>query len=488
MLVLALVVASIYLSRPIFDQDFYWHLKTGQWIWQHKSLPTTDPFTIPPLPPSSPRTDFILSSYWLSQLILYACYTLGGMSGIIVLRWILAGISFAICTRWVSLRNSSVVAVMMLGSTQVLYHYSLDRPQFYSFICFGALLVILFSFFDQPDNWPLWRLLVSLSLLMAIWANLHGGFFVGLAILTFCAVTEGCKFSHPSLSPLSRREYRILLIATITALAASFLNPNPINTIKLLPTILDESKNQTFSIAEYYNVIKFFKLSQNHFHLVYFISLFFTGVVIICSRHRKNLTWIGILAVTGYIGFLHVRYMAFFFVSATIFSMKALETEITTRRARLSLYILLLALLIYCVDNERERPRSALQHGWVPPSHFPTAAADFITTKGLHGNVLTSYDWGGYMIWRLAPENKIFCDGRVLDFERMREFLYSYAANPTRTPYWKQLFDKYDIQIVVLPYLDHLGEPDLLNKFVRMDKDWMIVFDQNNSAVFVRAQ
>ena len=123
MLALALVVATIFLSRPLYDPDFYWHLKTGQWIWQHKSLPATDPFTIPPLPPPSPRTEFILSSYWLSQLILYVFYSLGGMSGIIALRWILAGISFAICTRWANLRNSSVAAVMLLGSIQIFYSY-----------------------------------------------------------------------------------------------------------------------------------------------------------------------------------------------------------------------------------------------------------------------------------------------------------------------------------------------------------------------------
>lgn len=488
MLVLALVIASVYLSRPILDEDFYWHLKTGQWIWQHKSLPTIDPFTIPPLPPSTPRTEFILSSYWLSQLILYGFYTLGGMSGIIVLRWILAGISFAICTRWVNLRNSSVVAVMMLGSTQIFYHYSLDRPQFYSFICFGALLVILFSFFEQPDQWPLWRLLVSLSLLMVIWANLHGGFFVGLAILTFCAVTEGCKFLHPSLSSLSRCKYKNLLVATITALVVSFLNPNPIITIKLLPTLFDKSKNLSYATAEYYNVIESFKVTHNYIYLIYLISIFFTGVVIICSRQRTNLTWIGILVATGYMGSFHIRYIAFFLIAATIFSMKVFETEITTRRAKWSLYVLLLALMIYCAGEETQHLRSVVRYGWVPPSHFPTAAADFITTKGIHGNVLTSYDWGGYMIWRLAPKNKIFCDGRVLDLERMREFLYSYVAYPTQTPYWKQLFDKYEIKIAVLPYMDSYGKPDILTNLVFRDKDWVLMFEQNNAAVFMRAQ
>ena len=77
-----LVIAGIYLSRPLYDPDFYWHLKAGQWIWENASLPYSDPFGIPPLPEPSGRTDFILTSYWLIQLIMYAFYLLFGMSGI----------------------------------------------------------------------------------------------------------------------------------------------------------------------------------------------------------------------------------------------------------------------------------------------------------------------------------------------------------------------------------------------------------------------
>lgn len=70
MLFFTLVVVGIYLLRPLYDPDFYWHLKTGQWIWQNKALPLIDPFGVQPVLEPSPRTGFILTSYWLNQLVL----------------------------------------------------------------------------------------------------------------------------------------------------------------------------------------------------------------------------------------------------------------------------------------------------------------------------------------------------------------------------------------------------------------------------------
>ena len=62
MMFFLIAVAGVYLFRPLYDPDFYWHLKTGQWIWQNKSLPHFDPFGIPPSPEPTPGTEFIFTS------------------------------------------------------------------------------------------------------------------------------------------------------------------------------------------------------------------------------------------------------------------------------------------------------------------------------------------------------------------------------------------------------------------------------------------
>ena len=57
-------VLTLHLIKPLYDPDFFWHLKTGFWIWDNEGLPHIDPFSINPQQADSHRTWFILSSYW----------------------------------------------------------------------------------------------------------------------------------------------------------------------------------------------------------------------------------------------------------------------------------------------------------------------------------------------------------------------------------------------------------------------------------------
>jgi hypothetical protein len=61
-------ILFVNLSRPFSDTDFFWHLKTGEWIWQHQALPTADPFAYPTPATLDARQRFTLTSYWLSQI------------------------------------------------------------------------------------------------------------------------------------------------------------------------------------------------------------------------------------------------------------------------------------------------------------------------------------------------------------------------------------------------------------------------------------
>lgn len=480
-----LAITAVYLSRQIYDPDLFWHLKTGQWIWENKSLPHTDPFGIPPFLDSSPRNDFILTSYWLIQLILYGFYSLFGMSGIIVFRWVIAGICVTICAGWTNLRNSIVTAIVALGIIQILELYCIERPQFVSFVCFGALLINLFRFFEQDAERSLWRLLIPLSLLMMLWSNMHGGFVIGQAILIFCVVTEGIKFFHPSLLPLSAKEYRILLISSITALLASFINPNAINLIKYIPTIFDANNYGNLNISEELSIFEFYKSSKNDVVFFYITSMLLTVTALLSSKHRKNITLLGILAGAMFFGCLHMRLMPFFLVSATIFMSRYIETECSTLKVKVVAILMLAVTTFYCLSDEHAFMYKATKSGWVPEVHFPVNAADFIATNKISGNIYTTMNWGGYMIWRMGAENKMFYDGRILNLQRAWEYNNSLIVTLNQRSYWKGLFNMYDVRIVVLPiYVD--GSQSVLAQSIFADNEWGMAFADQTEVVFVR--
>lgn len=486
MMLLLVLVAGVYLTRPLYDPDFYWHLKTGQWIWQHKTLPRMDPFGVPPLPPLTPRTEFIFTSYWLLQLIMYAFYSVGGMSGIIVFRWIIAVVSLLILSRWSDIRNSNVSGVIALGTVLLLEYYFIERPQFVSFVCFGMLLVILFRFLDHRNEASLWKTIVSLSLLMVVWANMHGGFLIGQAILVYCVAAEGIKFLHPALSPLTAQKYRILLISSLIALVASFVNPNAINLIKYLPVIFDGNYYVNANNLEMFNIFRYFKESQQYFVLLYIASIVLTFAALCLSKHPKNITWVGILAGTAFMGCLHMRLMPYFIVASMIFLTKFFEAEYSSIKGQLVLIAMLVITAVYGVIDEFPRMLEAVKSGWVPVTQYPVSAADFMEKNNISGYVYTTMEWGGYMIWRVGAEGKVFYDGRTLDVQRAWEYDNSRIITMNQRPYWKGLFDLYHIGVAVLPIYENDGTDNVLAQSMYADKEWAVIFADEKEAVFVK--
>lgn len=485
-MLLTLVITAVYLSRPLFDPDFYWHLKTGQWIWQNKSLPHLDPFGVPPLATPSYRTDFILTSYWLIQLIMYAFYSLCGMSGIILFRWMIAALSLLVCLRWTTIRSSSVTAVIAIGSIQLLEFYFIERPQFISFFCFGALLILLFRFFERGESATLTNTLVPLSLLMLVWSNMHGGFLIGQAILLYCCVFEGIKFCHHSLSPLSVRNYRILLVASLAALTASFINPNTINVIGYLPTIFDADNYANLNNLEEMSLLAYFKETRDATIFLNAASIAVTCIALAVSKQRTNITWVGIIIGTACMGSLHMRLLPFFLVAAMLFLTKYLETDFSASIRNLVIFPLLAVSLVLCVRDEFPRIAGVPKSGWVPAYQMPVEAVDFIAANNISGNLYTTMYWGGYLIWRTGPEKRVFFDSRYLNLQRAQEYTNSTIIGTNERPYWKGLFAAYDIRVVVLPMYEDNGSANLLMQSIAADKEWVPLFANENGVVLVR--
>ena len=85
-LVPSLITVARFLLLPLRDQDFFWHLKTGEWILEHQALPESFLFAAMPQGALTAMQHFTLTSYWLSQLLLQVVHAAGGVNGIIALR------------------------------------------------------------------------------------------------------------------------------------------------------------------------------------------------------------------------------------------------------------------------------------------------------------------------------------------------------------------------------------------------------------------
>jgi hypothetical protein len=202
-------------ERLLNDPDTYWHIAAGRWIWEHAAVPTTDPFshTLPGAP--------WLAHEWLAELILAGAYGALGWAGVVALTALAVATSLILLMRALERVVRPAVA---LGATAMTFFlmaaHLTGRPHALALPILVAWAAALVRARDRSGVPSLWLLP-----LMALWANLHGGFVVGLGLAGVLAV-EAVMTASPG--PARRAAIRNWGRFVAGAALASLLTPQGI--------------------------------------------------------------------------------------------------------------------------------------------------------------------------------------------------------------------------------------------------------------------
>src|SRR5579872_4999532 len=230
LLAIAAVLLLACFSPEIADTDFWWHLKTGQYILQTHRLPDPDPFAYTTAvagaayPGELATRHFNLTHEWLGQLLLYFVYSAGGLPGIVVARACMLT-AFCALAGWIAYRRSrgfyrSLAAA--LASSIVIRPFAVDRPTLASFLLLALAIAIL----DSGKTSLLWLL----PILMLVWANSHGGFVLGWVVLVcWSAQALWLQWRHQPVPGAGR-----LWLSCAVAVLAAGLNPNGFAVVPVL--------------------------------------------------------------------------------------------------------------------------------------------------------------------------------------------------------------------------------------------------------------
>jgi hypothetical protein len=123
---------------------------------------------------------------------------------------------------------------------------------------------------------------------------------------------------------------------------------------------------------------------------------------------------------------------------------------------------------------------------------WPSGAADFLTGNRIAGPLFNTYEFGGYLMWRLGPEQKVFIDGRALNesvFQDYARILYNHEANDGRKS-GEELLDLYGVQTIVMNGFEYTGGLTYLLAPALADPaqtKWKLVYGDAQAMVFVRS-
>jgi len=469
-----IVAAGLFLlaARPVTDPDVWWHLRTGQLDIQNHRLFHADPYSFTRA--GQPWIDH----EWLSEILIFALYKAAGWGGLILgFAALIAGTFLLVFVRC-SGQPYVAGAITVWGAIASVPSFGV-RPQMLTLLLACIFLFVLERSYERP------RLIWWLLPLMLLWVNLHAGYAVGLGLIAVFLLGDLLDRALGSLVPQqSPGRVRYLILAGLACAAMIPLNPYGFS-IYRYPIETLRSRAMLAYIGEW---------ASPDFHEAKYIAALLLMLAVILlpalSSRRLRAREMLLLAVTLYAALRSVRHIPIFVLVAvpSLTSLiqgvlqkgdepPSLKRPMRPASVKLAFNITLLAAFLLFAGFRihyviRHQPEAVAKD-------FPTAALQFMATARLPAPVMNHYNWGGYFIWKLYPEYKVYIDGRadVYGDSFLDQFASAYYV---RGQSWQTGLQKWGVQTVVLP-------PDApVITALSIEPGWQRVFSDSEAVVLTR--
>jgi len=445
-------------STEITDTDFWWHLKTGEYITGHHTLPDPDPFAYTTA--DSPVRRFNLTHEWLSQVLMYLMYAAASFPGVIIARalllTLLCGLAGLLAAR--SPQNFYAGLAAGCATASVAVAFTADRPAVVTFLGVAVFITLL-----EFRRW-LW----ALPLIALVWANCHGGFFMGWIVL----------LAYAGESLITRRDRRPLWIITACSIGASLINPNGWRVVSTL--LAYRSSAMTANLVEWQPP----KLWGPPYGFAVLLGAAALVQILSWKRvrpaHAVLVVAFGAASLIAFRNILLIGFLAPVLISAYV----------PMRFPRIPHWTpTLLAAVVLATGVAQGRFFQLRTASWTVPSN----AADFLVSRHITGPMFNTYEQGGYLIWKAWPQERVFIDGRSLSDSVYRDygqilFNNDSAADAIAGPR-AELLERYGIRAVVMNTMDFQSGalyPFALALASPASADWQLVYDDDQAVVFLR--
>ena len=493
---LALVAVLFMAVKAYHAYDVWHHIRCGWYAW-NQGPARSEPFSCTGKVLRLPWLQY----EWLAQILIYLSHETLGVNGTILAKALLYAASFALLALACRRRGArpEAVAVAIVVSALAVSQRFYVRPGAFSFVAFGYLLWAI----DRARAGK-GRIMWSLPVLFALWANLHGAYVAGWAVLGMAAAGRfidrrlGRLPEPPRLSPMLRRTGVLLALCVLAVL----VNPYHVRILEV-PLKLSRSEVVRGTINEWKPFTADLWLSVH--------NLFVPVLLAACVARWRRLRAADVLTVLAF-GYLavsarrHVSLMAF--VTAPI-AAQHLSPFFDWLRRRVPAWAIQSALCVLCgasVFMAHGLRLSTLKLG-VDPSKYPEMAGEFLELARIDGHLFNGYADGNYLMWRRYPHNLVFVDGRI-DTYGAKVMRYwnevqraekpgvaaKYFSQSFVTEGWGPVLRRFDVTACVVRFkadedakrLDDNPPTNPLVDALWEHPDWALVFWDDIVVIFVR--
>jgi hypothetical protein len=454
------------------DPDSHWHIAVGHWILTHRTVPDVDTFSF-----TFSGAPWIAKE-WLSQLLLTLAYDVAGWAGVEVLAGAAIALTFALLLRLLLRDLKPLPALLFTGAAVVMMapHF-LARPHV---LAFPLMLVWVSGLVRAVEERRAPEPLLLAAMLL--WANMHGGFTLGLLL----AGAFGLEALIGADDAVARRSLFLawakfglgaVLVACITPYGwESILVTSRIFSIGDALNVISEWRSPDFKaqpMQEIVLLVALYLALSRGVRLPLMRLLIVLGLVHLYLSYARNAELLATLAPLAVAPLLARQFPAVRRDPALASAGMAGRFERLARPAGVGAATLGLAI-------------AALFAGIVmrfadvrPPGEtMPSAALAFARAEGLtKEHVFNHYNFGGYLLGQGVPT---FIDGRGElyggDFIRR----YSQAVNLRGDARLEEMLDRYLVEWTFLT------KDAPANKLLARLPNWRLAYSDDQAVIYVR--
>jgi hypothetical protein len=439
------------------DPDTYSHIALGRWIIAHRTVPFVDPFTH-----TAAGTHWVAFE-WLSQVAYAAAHALGGWPAVVMLAAGAVALSCGLLTRFLLRELAPIPTLVLVTAALVMISpHALARPHVLALPLMVVWVAALVRAVDEGEP-PPFRLLP----LMTLWANLHGSFTFGLAVILPVAFEALWNAPTPTRKPLLRHWLAFGVLAGL----AGALTPYGLElievthrTIALGPALLTitEWRPQDFSHLQPFEIIL---LSAFGYALYRRIALpplrilMLLGLVHLALSQSRHADLLALLAPL--------------FLAAPLARNAGFAAANDPLQDQARPMVAAVAVIALASVLAGMRPIA-------PAARITPAAAIAAADLRNAGPILNAYSFGGYLDYvGVAP----FIDGRTELYGADFVLRYHRATTLQSVPDLLRLLQEYRIQATLLaPQTPATAFLDLLPEWRRVYADDVAVVHVRKSA------
>ncbi len=477
------------------DDDVFWHMETGRYITENKSIPSTDVFGL-----TTSANEWIPFE-WGFDVLIYNFYSISGYTGISIFRSLLfSGLFLLLYLAAYRMKlDTGIAGLILLLLCFGMFERFLIKPQIISYF-FTSVLLYIFTCYSFCGRNKL-KMMYAVPLIFLLWANMHMGVLLGIVLFTVFILSEYIQYKKPAFNtvpdnPVTAGSFKILILLYAASLLALLVNPHGYNTYLYVYSHMN--MKMIDEVFEWYSPFNSY-FSGTIFIYSYYIFITLTLLGIFNAYKKKLIFPLIALPVFLLFSFRAVRYSIDFMLIVSlllilVFSYSAKLSNISSffRKPFLAYTALLLlaaGIILTPGNNLYKMFNYDRTFGsQVDKNSYPVDAFKFIKDNGIargDSRVFNTFDIGGYLIWELKG-TKNFIDSRNLN----DDIYYTYKHLNGKQPGFEEKFRNYNFDLIVwhydkLPWNNGEMRTSILSYLIK-NTNYNLVYWDDDSFVFVK--